>query len=134
MGIKVKITKNDSSQSAKIILFDNKNKVLFLKRSRNLNKYPDSWDLPGGHIKEGESLLQGLKREVLEETSIKIEDAVFFRKEKNISFFWAKYDFQEEITLSHEHKSYSFFSKKQLTKSDKFQKIALEILEKIKNA
>ena len=58
----------DSSEVAKIVLVDSQGRVLFLKRSNYLEKFAGEWDLPGGHIKEGEKLLEGLFREVEEET------------------------------------------------------------------
>ena len=43
----------DSKKIAKIVLYDG-NKVLLLKRSPHLKKYPGEWDLPGGHLIVGE--------------------------------------------------------------------------------
>lgn len=51
-----------------------KDKVLLL-RPKNLQGSFKGWDGPGGHIKTGETILGALKREVLEETKIKIDQA-----------------------------------------------------------
>lgn len=48
-------------------------KILFIKLS-----YLDGYGLPGGLIKSGESVEEGLKREVLEETGLKIVNCRFF--------------------------------------------------------
>lgn len=55
----------------KILLINKEGKVLLLQRS--LKKYPDiagRWDLVGGRINPGQSLLMNLKREVREETGL----------------------------------------------------------------
>ncbi|WP_251091808.1 NUDIX domain-containing protein [Streptomyces sp. Caat 7-52] len=38
------------------------------KRSPHRNLFPDSWDIVGGHVEPGETLLEALAREVEEET------------------------------------------------------------------
>jgi len=59
----------------KALLRNKDNKYLILTKSKE--KYPEfveSWDIPGGRIDPGYTLLENLKREVLEETSLEIED------------------------------------------------------------
>lgn len=48
------------------ILKDNE-KLLVVKRSENDDLYPGAWEFPGGHLEDGETLKQGLKRELQEE-------------------------------------------------------------------
>jgi len=54
--------------SCGILLFNNKNKFLLLKAGHKSNY----WGIPGGIIKKNESLVAGLKSEVLEGTGLKV--------------------------------------------------------------
>lgn len=49
-----------------------KGKVLITKRSSKINK-SDFWDFPGGRIEWGESVREGLLREVKEETNLDLQ-------------------------------------------------------------
>lgn len=40
---------------------------LVVKRNEDDNLYPGAWEFPGGHLEDGESLKDGLKRELKEE-------------------------------------------------------------------
>ncbi len=51
-----------------------KEKILLVKKTRG--PYQGMWDLPGGRPSHGESILQTLQREVLEETGVQLIDAV----------------------------------------------------------
>lgn len=54
------------------ILKDN-DEFLVVKRSKNDDLYPGAWEFPGGHLEYGETLKNGLKRELMEEIGF-IED------------------------------------------------------------
>ena len=130
--IKVNITGNKSKDTkvvAKMVLIDENDRVLFLKRSNYMDKFAGEWDLPGGHIIENESLTDGLKREVFEETQLKVTDETYLTNIENLHFFYAKYNSQP-IKLSDEHVDYIFFEKSQLNLGEKFQKVALKALER----
>ncbi len=53
-----------------IIQFDDK--VLAVQRNKNM-KLPLKWEFAGGKIEEGETEVECIKREILEELNIKIE-------------------------------------------------------------
>ncbi len=55
--------------SAKAIVLDGNNRVLLLKKPNG------KWDLPGGKLEIGEAWIDGLAREVKEETGLKINKA-----------------------------------------------------------
>tara|TARA_B100000989_G_C19528866_1_gene468519 strand:+ start:561 stop:962 length:402 start_codon:yes stop_codon:yes gene_type:complete len=127
--IKINITSKDTDQVTKIVVVDENFRVLLLKRSDYVQKYAGEWDLPGGHVQYGESLLEGLKREVKEETGLNIRDVKFYKKVNNLHFYHTNYDSQA-IKTSHEHTGFRFFKKTNLDSSEKFQRVAIEILEK----
>ena len=127
-----KTKEKDVDSVAKIVIVDVKNRVLMLTRSSYHKKYAGELDLPGGHLKESESVLKGLKREVREETGLNIKNPTFYKTIKNKHYYYVKYDSQP-IKLSKEHTDYKFYSKKSLNPDNKFEKIAIEVLEMIKN-
>ena len=54
------------------IFLHKKNKVLIGKRAYTKSFLPGKWELPGGHIEFGETIGEGLRRELLEEFNMKI--------------------------------------------------------------
>lgn len=52
------------------ILKDN-NEFLIVKRNENDELYPGAWEFPGGHLEKGETIKDGLKRELEEEIGYK---------------------------------------------------------------
>lgn len=55
--------------TAKAVIFVGKRKVLLLR------KHSGKWDLPGGKLEPGENWLDGLSREVMEESGLCIREA-----------------------------------------------------------
>jgi 8-oxo-dGTP diphosphatase len=128
MKIRINIVHNDTSTVAKAVIIDNKDRVLFLKRSNYMDKFAGEWDLPGGHLKGNESLIVGLEREVEEETGLSVSEPKLISVDDNLHFFYCNYDSQP-VKISHEHTEYRFFDKNDLDPSQKFQKIAISALE-----
>ena len=98
---------------------------LVVKRNENDDLYPGAWEFPGGHLEEGETLKDGLKRELKEEIGFEKEinpiithyyDEV---KEKNnelvhnleIDFIVNVKKDEIEIKLSEEHCDYKWVTK-----------------------
>jgi len=55
-------------------IIEKNGKFLFGKKPQNIGPYPNTWHLLGGGIKQGESIIDAVKREVLEESGIEITD------------------------------------------------------------
>ena len=59
-----------------LLICKKSNKFLLLKRSPR-STYPTTWAIVSGGIEKGEDVLEGVKRELLEETQIKSEGIKF---------------------------------------------------------
>ena len=92
------------------LIFNDKDQILLVKT----HKWKGKYTIPGGHVELGESLTEALKREIREETGLKLLSSKFlcyqefiydecFWKEKHFVFF----DFicrveGEDVTLNDE--------------------------------
>ena len=110
----------------KILLKNSEGKYLLLRR--NPEKYPEAqcgWDIVGGRIDAGSTLLDNLKREIKEETNldIKIEkkilsinfEVIGLKKKRVLIYFDCKIKNSNSIILK-EGKKYDFFSFNKLRK------------------
>ena len=105
---------------AGIILLNNKNEVLLILRDNKVNiPYPGLWDIPGGHVENGETPDEAIKREMMEELEINDlgEIALFnFYKSDNLTdfIFWKKINLDvNEIDLQ-EGQEIKYFSLTQI--------------------
>ncbi|KAJ2252890.1 hypothetical protein GGI13_003017 [Coemansia sp. RSA 455] len=44
--------------------------VLLVQRAAHERSYPNEWEIPGGHVDPGKSILESLSREIYEETGL----------------------------------------------------------------
>ena len=126
----------------KALIFNKEGKVLLLKCviRENSGIY---WDMPGGRIEGRESLLNNLKREIFEETGLKIAKfgeviAVqeFLHDNKHILrlTYVARVTSKKPLRLSEEHSEYKWFDLNELHKLrdlDKYLKLILKDKEKV---
>lgn len=103
--------------SASAVVFDSEKRILLLKRS----SYPDQWEpnkfaLIGGSVEDNEDPIQGILREIKEETGLIIdkilEKFVIQRSSDAVEHIYiAKYDGNpEDVELNKEHAGYGWFT------------------------
>ena len=71
--------------------FDGVTKLFLPKRAETKKFLPGKYELPGGHIDFGENLVDGLRREILEEFNVQID----------VGDPFAAFDYTNEIKGSH---------------------------------
>jgi 8-oxo-dGTP pyrophosphatase MutT (NUDIX family) len=49
-------------------IHDGRGRIFMQRRSAHRSLFPGAWDIVGGHLEQGEGLIQALRRELLEET------------------------------------------------------------------
>tara|TARA_R100000152_G_C6719513_1_gene145734 strand:+ start:326 stop:742 length:417 start_codon:yes stop_codon:yes gene_type:complete len=121
--------KKDSKEIAKAVVYKD-DKVLLLKRSSYMKKHAGEWDLPGGHIIEGEDMEDGLLREVWEETGLRLREPVKLHSNGNDTYYKAEMP-DQEVKLSDEHTEHDMFSLEDLEDlnlPDKYAKAVKETL------
>jgi len=77
-------------------------KVLLVKRANEPNK--GKWSIPGGVVKLGESLIDALKREVIEETGLEVDvldvacvSEEIVRDDEGVKFHYVIIDFFADV-------------------------------------
>ena len=78
----------------KSIIRDEFNRILIVKRAKDDERFPNHWDTPGGGLNPGEDPIDGIKREIAEETTL-----IAAQTKKNTSLF---YDLRNAGELTHE--------------------------------
>ena len=110
----------------KIILQNKEGKYLLLKR--NPEKYPETgakWDIVGGRINIGSSLLENLKREVFEETGLGINSDPkliaaqdILKIDKHVVRLTYTGFTEGEVKLSEEHSDFKWISREDVKTLD----------------
>ena len=99
----------DSKNVSKAVIIKEDGALLLLRSVGQ--RFSGKWDLPGGHIHVGEDAKDGLIREVMEETGLKLEEPIIkLYDEDNITFFKAHMP-DKDVSLSHEHSEHKFVTK-----------------------
>ena len=122
----------------KVLLKNKENKYLVMLRSAI--KYPEAgakWEIPGGRINSGTVLLENLKREVMEETGLTIDDEVklidaqdIIRPHKQIVRLTYTGEANGEVMLSDEHTDFQWLTIEEIKNLDPIDQYLKEILEK----
>ena len=88
--------------------------AVFLLRRAPSESHSDKWDLPGGHLIEGEHPEDGLLREVWEETGLRIKSPVELYSQGKNTYFKAKMP-PGKAKLSDEHTEHAMVHSEELS-------------------
>jgi len=107
-------------------IFNSKNELLIAKRSKIKKLAPERWNLIGGKIEEGESVIYAALREIREEVSLFLRESnileVNLKKVSwnNKDYFYCNtlvaYSEKDKVILNVEHSEYQWINKKEISK------------------
>lgn len=104
----------DTNRVAKVILTRG-NQVLLLRGASDF--YENTWDLPGGHIQEGEEEMTAAARETKEETGLEVKDLEEVLDTPQIIYYKARLP-GGEIKLSSEHTAHKMVDQNTIDNED----------------
>lgn len=103
-------------QSCNVVILDENDRVLLLKRSHDDDLFPGTWCTPGGHRQSDESPSESASRECEEECGIQAKPIYAlthtFPGGHKTNFYFAKYPnnfHSKDIHISDEHVAYRWF-------------------------
>ncbi len=115
------MTKNVPRAIVGALIFDNQNRAFLMRSS---GKYGDQWIIPGGKVDFGESLIEALRREILEETNLHLQEIEYrgvrelIEPERHFIFLehTARAVNPSAVVLNSESTEYGWFSRDELQK------------------
>ncbi len=100
-----------------VLILDDKDRLLILKRSMNSYWMPGKWGLPGGKVESAENSSGAAVRETKEETDLNLElsDMVYLKELSNkvVDIFYAS-NYTGEVRLDFEHDDYEWVTREDI--------------------
>ena len=112
--------------STKALVLNKEGKYLGLRRSETHPTKPFQWDLPGGWLEEGADIVEDIKREIREETSLEVKDIRLHhvmsgessKGDYHITICYACVADTDDVTLSWEHDQFEWLTAEEFFKRD----------------
>lgn len=106
---------------AKVLVHDNNDRLLLLKRSKSHPDFPEHWDLPGGVVENDELAIDAVVRELQEETGIQVLPENITRVYERSrhggvvhEIFETRFSETPTVKVSWEHESYKWLTKEEI--------------------
>jgi 8-oxo-dGTP diphosphatase len=104
---------------AGIILLNSRDQILLILRDNVPTiPYPNMWDLPGGHLEEGETPEHAIRREMGEELELPLGEITLFKEYHHDDFdeyvFLKKIDLDPATLPLHEGQRLAYFNQEEV--------------------
>ena len=117
--------------SQKAIIFNGEGKFLTIRRTETAPSNPGKWDFPGGDLDFGEDAMEGIIREIKEETGLDVEDLRPFDVESHINKegdFWVTIAYiakavSDKVILSYEHDEFKWLTAEDFLELESSEKL-----------
>jgi 8-oxo-dGTP diphosphatase len=112
--------------------------LVLLRNAKQNAQAGEHWDIPGGRIEKGTTLIENLRREIKEETGLELIEEPkliatqdIFKPDKHVVRLTYTGKANGEIILSEEHIEYRWVSLDELKKLEPIDKYLKEVLNKV---
>jgi mutator protein MutT len=102
-----------------VVLLNDANEILLLKRPHDVKWSPLKWALPGGKLEPGETSLVAAKRETKEETTLTVTALKKIRSALDtpvVSYYTR--DYSGTVQIDHEHTDWTWVSREEISSYD----------------
>lgn len=102
-------------------------KILLVKRGEHEIAFPNKWALPGGKLERGETVLDTLKREIMEEVGLEISEKHKYLRNYSFTrpdgyhvagFVFRVEALSEDVVISEDFQAFAWISKEELAGYD----------------
>ncbi len=106
-------------EGAIVVILDNANKILLLKRPENVKWSPLKWALPGGKLESGETPLAAAIRETKEETTLEVTDLIKVSEvlDKCVAAYYTR-NYTGKVQLDFEHTDWAWVTRDDIENYD----------------
>ena len=114
VGDNTKFVWIEVTDAAIVIIINEEDKVLLLKRMEPQRDFAGYWGFPGGAVEKTETLEQCVIRETKEETELDISDLKYVGTERGFVWVYATRNYTGNVKLDFEHTDYAWVSRDEL--------------------
>ncbi len=111
-------------------------KFLIVKRHKNEIAFPGKWAFPGGKVERGQDILETLRKEIMEEVGLEIEDFKKFIKDYTfirpdghnvVGFCFEVITKTEEVIISEDFEDFKWITPEELLDFDHIKGMEEEV-------
>tara|TARA_R110000824_G_scaffold129472_5_gene290724 strand:+ start:589 stop:972 length:384 start_codon:yes stop_codon:yes gene_type:complete len=121
-------------KAAMVVVLNEENKVLILKRMPGSHWMSEKWAFPGGHIEKNEIALEAAHREVKEETSLTLDNIHKLKELEEVMVYYSTSQ-SGRVKIDFEHTDWTWVSYSELDDYDttpNLKQTVKQALDKIK--
>ena len=104
-------------RAAMVVVLDEGQNLLLLKRTEDAGWMPNKWGLPGGHIEKGESSKDAAARETKEETNLSLNDLEQL-VQRGQAMIYCSNSYTGDVEIDFEHTDWAWASYDELGNYD----------------
>ena len=104
-------------RAAMVVVLDEEQNVLILKRTEDAGWMPNKWGLPGGHIEKGVSSKDAAARETKEETNLSLNDLEQL-VQRGQAMIYCSNSYTGDVEIDFEHTDWAWASYDELGNYD----------------